>query len=450
MRPVNASPDSVSRTFSPPPAYDSADQPGPATGNYATPEADGRPGEYDFQLGVNAYYKQDYAHAIEMYKVAASWAYKPAEFNLGLIYFQGLGVSADKPRGAAWMSLAAERGDSRKAERARDLMLSQLGKSEVDQAFAIWQQLKPTYGDEVALHRAKMRWAQVRSSKTGSYVGDGAVHLLVSDQGESFASQARPGSDANMGSVGAPQATSGADFFKYQATDSSIAYRQFERSGNPYDVSFRSDLTGTATVGPLEQVATGNKSAITAPEPQARSKDDLASLQLFGAQSQPQLLIDLACTSRTALSSVAKCAALGPERRSGVRRQDFARECHRKRAVSVGGPVRTGRCTVHQQLDRDLQHHVQQLYARLGQLSRHHSCLCRGNGRTRAQIGVARKARVTRQIRRDADHEIRNWGCHRAHRSHLSALMATGEHVAPRRALDARSRQGCAHIRRRL
>jgi|GEM_PF-633249 len=309
MRPVNASPDSVSRTFSPPPAYDSADQPGPATGNYATPEADGRPGEYYFQLGVNAYYKQDYAHAIEMYKVAASWAYKPAEFNLGLIYFEGLGVSADKPRGAAWMSLAAERGDSRKAERARDLMLSQLGKSEVDQAFAIWQQLKPTYGDEVALHRAKMRWAQVRSSKTGSYVGDGAVHLLVSDQGESFASQARPGSDANMGSVGAPQATSGADFFKSQATDSSIAYRQFERSDNPYDVSFRSDLTGTATVGLLEQVATGNKSAITAPEPQARSKDDLASLQLFGAQSQPQLLIDLACTSRTALSSV-QCATV--------------------------------------------------------------------------------------------------------------------------------------------
>src|SRR6185312_415542 len=127
-------------------SFDSDDQPGPSAGNYNTPEADGRPGEYYFQLGVNAFYKKDYAHAIAMYKVAASWAYKPAEFNLGLIYFQGLGVAADKPRGAAWMSLAAERGD-RRSEQARDLMLGKLSKSEFDKTFAIWQELKPTYGD---------------------------------------------------------------------------------------------------------------------------------------------------------------------------------------------------------------------------------------------------------------------------------------------------------------
>lgn len=303
-------PGSISRNFSPPPSYDSIDQPGPSTGNYATPEADGRPGEYYFQLGVNAYNKNDYAHAIEMYKVAASWAYKPAEFNLGLIYFQGLGVPADKPRGAAWMSLAAERGDSKKAEQARDLMLSKLDKSEADRAFAIWQELKPTYGDEVALHRAKMRWAQVKANKTGSRVGDGAVHLLVSEQGESVSSQARPGSDPGMGSVGAPQATSAADFFKSQATDSSIVYQQFERSGNPYDVRFRSDLTGTVAVGSLTPVQAGDTPASAGfPVTQARSKDDLASLQLFGAQSQANFQADLACTSKTALSSV-QCATV--------------------------------------------------------------------------------------------------------------------------------------------
>src|ERR1700740_209129 len=52
----------------------------------SAPEADARPGEYYFLLGAQAYRKHDYEHAIEMYQVAASWAYKPAEYNLGVIY----------------------------------------------------------------------------------------------------------------------------------------------------------------------------------------------------------------------------------------------------------------------------------------------------------------------------------------------------------------------------
>lgn len=246
----------VSRTTSLPPAYDSADQPGPSTGNYNTPEADGRPGEYYFQLGVNAFYDKDYAHAIAMYKVAASWAYKPAEFNLGLIYFQGLGVPADKPRGAAWMALAAERGDSRKLKQTRDLMLGKLDKAESERALAIWQELKSTYGDEVALARAKTRWAQVKSNMTGSRVGDGAVHLLVGGNAENVASPGLPSKvKGAAGSVGGPEVTSGAQLFRSgQATDGSIAYQQFQRSDNPYDRVFRTDLTGTTSVGPLTQI----------------------------------------------------------------------------------------------------------------------------------------------------------------------------------------------------
>jgi hypothetical protein len=246
---------SVSRTTSLPPAYDSYDQPGPSTGNYNTPEADGRPGEYYFQLGVNAFYDKDYAHAIAMYEVAASWAYKPAEFNLGLIYFQGLGVPVDRPRGAAWMSLAAERGNSRKLKRTRDLMLGKLSKAETEQALAIWQQLKPTYGDEVALARAKARWAQVKTNMTGSRVGDGAVHLLVGGNGNT----ASPGLPSEVkgqaGSAGGPEVTSGAQLFRSgQATDGSIAYQLFQQSDNPYDRIFRTDLTGTTSVGALTPV----------------------------------------------------------------------------------------------------------------------------------------------------------------------------------------------------
>src|SRR6185295_18319921 len=41
-----------------------------------TPEADGRPGEYYFVLGADAYRKRNYPFAIQMYQVSASWAYK--------------------------------------------------------------------------------------------------------------------------------------------------------------------------------------------------------------------------------------------------------------------------------------------------------------------------------------------------------------------------------------
>ncbi|MGH8184470.1 MAG: tetratricopeptide repeat protein, partial [Rhodanobacteraceae bacterium] len=41
--------------------------------NFNTPESDGRPGVKFFTYGVQAFRKGDYAHAIDMYKVAASW-----------------------------------------------------------------------------------------------------------------------------------------------------------------------------------------------------------------------------------------------------------------------------------------------------------------------------------------------------------------------------------------
>ena len=76
-----------------------------------SPEADARPGEYYFVLAAHAYRTRDFAHAIEMYQVAASWAFKPAEYNLGVMYARGQGVPVDMPRAMAWMALAAERNE---------------------------------------------------------------------------------------------------------------------------------------------------------------------------------------------------------------------------------------------------------------------------------------------------------------------------------------------------
>jgi TPR repeat protein len=219
----------------------------PPLTNFNSPVADGRPGQYYFELGSLAFHDKDYSHAVNMYQVAASWAYKPAEYNLGLMYFRGEGVPVDRARGAAWMVLAAERNTPLYVK-ARDLMITQLSNDEFARTDQLWRQLKPTYGDEVALHRAKMRWALVKASMTGSRVGDGAVHLSVGGGDDRSSQRISPRAVVNAWGA-----------FAGAATDGSLGYEQFRLSDNPYDPIFLQDKNGTATVGPITPLKAGDQ-----------------------------------------------------------------------------------------------------------------------------------------------------------------------------------------------
>lgn len=219
--------------------------------NFNTPEADARPGEYYFQLAVSALEKKQYRHAIDMYKVAASWAYKPAEYNLGVMYFRGQGIPVDRPLGTAWMVLAAERNDPHYAH-VRDLMVSELSNDEFAKADTLFGQLVPTYGDKVALNRAKVRWAQVRAGMTGSRVGGTVGMLRVGAAGENGSHAASP-SDT-PGAALRHVDTSGSEIFGGHDMDGSMAYQQFRSSDNPYDVKLENKPIGTTSIGPLTPV----------------------------------------------------------------------------------------------------------------------------------------------------------------------------------------------------
>jgi len=217
-----------------------------ASGN--TPEDDARPGEYYFKLGASAFQRKDYAHAVKMYEVAASWAYKPAQFNLGVMYARGQGVTADLPRAMAWMALAAERNDKDYVE-AKEVVYSALSKEQFAQANALWRELRKTYGDEVAMPRAKARWAEVRNNMTGSHVGGGAGPVIVGSVAPHVAKL--PPTTGGGGPVGtmATDAFSGGN-----REDGSLAYKQLRESDNPYDPKFKRPEIGTATVEPLQPV----------------------------------------------------------------------------------------------------------------------------------------------------------------------------------------------------
>jgi hypothetical protein len=147
----------------------------------------------------------------------------------------------------AWMTLAAERNETQYVE-ARELINAKLSPTQFAQADVIWNQLKPTYGDEAALRRAKDRWAQVRSSMTGSRVGSVAGELAVGGLSVGGLQQSPPGA----------RGTNHVDTLGYDLTggnqmDGTIAYRQLLASNNPYDPKFewRPGSTGTVTVEPL-------------------------------------------------------------------------------------------------------------------------------------------------------------------------------------------------------
>jgi hypothetical protein len=205
----------------------------PPEWNFGTPEADGRPGIYYFYRGVEAADRKQYAFARDMYVTSASWAYKPAQYNLAVMYAKGEGVAIDRPRAMAWAALAAERGDADYVE-AREVIFATLTANEFAQANALWRDLKQTYGDEHALRRARARWAEVKAAMTGSRTGfPGNLRIGAHDM------NASPGAGLlSAGSIGG-----------------AIAYRQFRESKDPYDPRFVPDVKGTATIGPIVPVA---------------------------------------------------------------------------------------------------------------------------------------------------------------------------------------------------
>jgi hypothetical protein len=250
-----------------PPSYDSEDNTDrPANETWCTPEDAARPGKKFFLTGAYAYRNGEYKYAVDMYEVAASWGYKPAQYNLAVMYIKGDGIPVDRPRAMAWAALAAERGDPTYVQ-AREAIYADLGKDEWEQANAIWRELKKTYGDEVALARAKARWAQVRASMTGSRVGavgplmigsansGGRMTALVSPLTTTIGRPGTPSTPPPGKSIVNGFATAAFGVLGGGGEDGSVAYRQLWQSDNPYDPKFEwHPATGISHVGPIQPI----------------------------------------------------------------------------------------------------------------------------------------------------------------------------------------------------
>lgn len=229
------------------PAAGNADSSGVVQTNDGNETPDSaRPGLYFFNKAAKAFEKGQYTFAIEMYQVAASYAYKPAQFNLAVMYAQGQGVAADLPRALAWAALAAERSDKHYVA-ARNAISAALTPEQVDEAEQVLKELMPMYADESAMKRARSRWKEAKLGATGSRLGF-IGGLKVGDPGNiRGTSQKHEITDQTSASVG----TTVSDVLGGKQIDGSIVYRELREADSPYDPKLE-EQTGVVKVGDLE------------------------------------------------------------------------------------------------------------------------------------------------------------------------------------------------------
>lgn len=115
------------------------------------------PGDYYFCSAARNYWSGHPGLTRESLKDAAAWASKPAQYALGIMYFNGDHAEQNRPLGLAWLALAAERHDP-SYEPALISAYKAVTPEEMQQANAYWMQLKAKYADDVAARRAEVRF----------------------------------------------------------------------------------------------------------------------------------------------------------------------------------------------------------------------------------------------------------------------------------------------------
>lgn len=115
------------------------------------------PGEVNYCLALKMWGKGDYRRGEEFLLLAAGWGSKPAQYSLGLAYFNGEGVAKDRPLGLAWLTLAAERDDPTFKAVLRAVYAA-VSVDERNKAEVLYAKLREQYQDDVAAVRAKTRY----------------------------------------------------------------------------------------------------------------------------------------------------------------------------------------------------------------------------------------------------------------------------------------------------
>jgi TPR repeat protein len=125
-------------------------------GDYATAYEEFKPlaeqGDAKSQYNLGVMYSngqgvsKDYAEAVKWCRKAADQGYADGQYNLGVMYYLGKGVPKDYVQAYMWFDLAAEQGIS-DAKKAKDKLAGSMTSAHLAQARRLAKQWKPKGGD---------------------------------------------------------------------------------------------------------------------------------------------------------------------------------------------------------------------------------------------------------------------------------------------------------------
>ena len=87
----------------------------------------------DFNDGLAAYKRGDYAMALREWRPVAEQGNEKAQAMLGFLYYKGQGVPQEYVKAAMWLDLAARQGEQ-SAARLRDYAFSEMTPDQIDEA----------------------------------------------------------------------------------------------------------------------------------------------------------------------------------------------------------------------------------------------------------------------------------------------------------------------------
>ncbi len=119
-------------------------------------------GAADFEAGVAAAQKGDYAAARAQWQPLAEGGHRDAQFNLGLLHENGLGVPRDGARAAHWYRLAAEQDDRTAQAYLGEMYAKGLGVPRDDVAALGWFRRAAELGHPAAQYNVGLFYATGR------------------------------------------------------------------------------------------------------------------------------------------------------------------------------------------------------------------------------------------------------------------------------------------------
>lgn len=205
-------------------------------------------------LGVRAYKDGDKQRAVDMFLRAAGYADKPAQAMLASMYWHGDGVAIDRPRGYAWMDLAADRGYKDLLVQ-REQFWAQLDASGRQRAIAEGRQIYAEYNDEQGLRKLDQELQRTANKATGSRTGFGGNNLTVRMRGGAAGPGLKPKLDGGPTVLGGTPVR-GIDYYSPMLW-SAAPYAKLKDRVWEYAHS----EIGTVEVGPLQSLSAPSSSA---------------------------------------------------------------------------------------------------------------------------------------------------------------------------------------------